>query len=512
MTASRLNFFGDTMAKLELKIDSREVWAAYADRLYSGDKVSKSVTEMLQNSVDAGSSEIRISLSKNEEKQWVLSFADDGCGMTPDVFLNRFLCLGGKGESTGDRTGGNGVAKAVILFNRYVADFKIHSTSEGRSFTVTQNDILSGGELVEVPEKMTTRHGVTFEITYKSDAYIYPETIKPLLAFARPTRRTKIVFNNEIVRPCGQISHFHTDLAGYPVYKYQGDNYGGYIIILSNGLPQFTEYTGAEGTYLIDFTSTTFRDFTPSRERLANEILEKTLRRLKDRVHYEHENPVSAKTPPQKVQKRFAYNFRKNKAKKEPKEKFVFMQPEGPLPTMEHNLPVLEDDRRAALVSSGSQSIIEDSTANAHDALAELVPLRGVIFEDRSSKLRKEWHPEKLARFRKLLVLMDRYIEIFETEHDDLEVANIGFMKNSGYHEAIWSSDEKAVLIDISKLDKKFSVAALQIANHLSHELAHRWEHSHNENFALRQARLLNTMAVRAKDFAAIRREIRKVK
>jgi hypothetical protein len=499
------------MAKLELKIDSREVWSAYADRLYSGDKIVKSITEMLQNSVDAGASRVNISIAQNGDKTWSLVFEDDGRGMSADVFLNRFLCLGGKGESTGDRTGGNGVAKAVILFNRLVADFSIRSVSaDGRGFIVRQNDILSGAELVE---GNGSKSGVIFEIQYKSDAYIQIPSLKRMLSFAKP-RATEIILNGEVIRFSGNPSELHSEIVGYPVYKVNDDlemggEYKGYNVVLSNGLPQFVEYTGSDETYLVDFTPTTFRDFTPARERLANDLLEKAFRRLKDRVTYERENPVSSKIPKQKVQKRFTYNFRKSKAKKE---QFVIKQPDH-LPEMIHQsfAPVLEDDRIAALVTSGIRSQVESEEKKSDDLLSSLIESRGVIFEDRSS-MRREWHPENVARFRKILVLMDRYIEIFEQEFSDLEVANIGLMRSCHSHDAHWSSEDKAILIDVEKLEGKFSVVALRLLNTLTHELSHRWEYSHNERFASRQAQLLDVVAENSKKFSEARKSVRRIR
>lgn len=494
------------MAKLELKIDSREVWNAYADRLYSGDKIVKSITEMLQNSVDGGAANVDILIAQKTDGTWTLRFKDDGRGMTADIFLNRFLCLGGKGGETAEtdgKTGGNGVAKAVILFNREVTDFTITSVSPyGRGFVVRQNDILSGADFVEGTGSNT---GVTFDIAYKHDAYISVTAIKRMLAFANT--RTNITLNGEPILFVGERSDLHTDIAGYPVYKVSDEKeYKGYNIVLSNGLPQFMEYTGAEETYLIDFSPTTFRDFTPARERLSNPDLEKAFRRLKDRVIYERENPISSKTPLQKVQKRFTYNLKTSKVKKET---LVFKQPDHP-PKFPHDL-VLEDDRRAALITSGIQSVIENEKSDSDRTLEDLVPSRGVIFEDRTT-IRREWHPETKARFRKVLALMDRYIEIFEEEFTDLEVANIGLMRGCYSHDAHWSSNDKAVLIDVEKLDEKFSVVALKILNVLTHELSHRWSHSHNETFSTRQARLLDMVAERSKDFAEARRSVRRVK
>jgi len=495
------------MPKLELKIDAREVWSAYADRLYAGDKLVKSATEMLQNSVDSRSREVRIGLVREAtvDKDWVLTFADDGCGMTTDVFLNRFLCLGAKTNEEGDRTGGNGVAKAIILFNRQVKDFSITSVAEGRKFKVTQAEILGGAELKDEPT--TEKPGVTFVIRYHPNSYIYPDHLSEMLSYARLSK-TSIFLNGEKIGFDLEPSPLHSEIVGHPVYKARKpQEYRGHIVVLSNGLPQFDEWTGGTDGYVVNFERTTYKDFTPARERLANPGLEDAFRRLRERMRYEQENPLSSKIPPQPVKKRFTYNLKQRKIKRS--------APVAPKPReVEENLAesFLEDDRRAALVTSGIQSVVESAEERMNRLLESLVPCRGVIIEDRSTNPRREWHPEKSARFRKILALMDRSIEILEEAFPDLEVANIGLMRDSKSHDAHWSDDDKGVLIDVAKLDRKFSVAAHQVLYTLTHELAHRWERSHNERFSTKQAELLNAVARRAKDFGRVRKEIRRIR
>lgn len=495
------------MAKLELKIDAREVWSAYADRLYSGDKVVKSATEMLQNSVDAGARRVDINLAK-EGEEWVLSFQDDGCGMTAQVFLDRFLCLGGKGGEAGNRTGGNGVAKAVILFNRYVKDFTIDSVAQdGQRFRVTQAEILAGAELKE-SGRCSGKPGVVFVIRYTDSTPVYMDYLREMLSYARP-EKTSIFLNGQEIRSALEPSSLHTEIAGFPVYKAkEPKSYKGHLIVLSNGLPQFQEWVGGDETYVVDFTHTTYKDFTPARERLVNPDLEAAFRRLRERASYEKENPISSKIPPQKVKKRLAYNFKKSKTKKQPEAQ----KAPKDITLFESFAPILEDDRRAALVTSGIKLRVQSQEDKTNRLLETLVPSRGVIFEDCSNEVRREWHPEKQKRVRKLLAVMDRYIEIFEEEYPDLEVANIGLMRNSHYHDAHWSGDDKAVFLDIEKLDKTFQVAALQVLYTLTHELTHRWEHSHNEKFTTKQAQLLNIVARRSKDFVAARKAVRQVR
>jgi hypothetical protein len=72
------------------------------------------IREFLQNSRDAGASEIRFNFTDVDGKiQLVVE--DNGCGMDQDVIVNKLMALG---ESTkGDEhTGGFGVAKILLFF------------------------------------------------------------------------------------------------------------------------------------------------------------------------------------------------------------------------------------------------------------------------------------------------------------------------------------------------------------------------------------------------------------
>ena len=81
------------------------------------------IREFLQNSVDAGSSEIHFKFAQD---RLLLIVRDDGCGMDKDIILNKLLALGGSFKSKG-AVGGFGKAKEILFFAwRYYA---IHSKS-----------------------------------------------------------------------------------------------------------------------------------------------------------------------------------------------------------------------------------------------------------------------------------------------------------------------------------------------------------------------------------------------
>ena len=137
-----------------------------------------------------------------------------------------------------------------------------------------------------------------------------------------------------------------------------------------------------------------------------------------------------------------------------------------------------------------------------------LVPRRGVIIDNRIDA--EQWHPEDETEFRRVIVLMDRYIEHLE-EKFEIEVANIGIMQDERV-EGCWQDDDAAVLINTKKinmLDQR--IWAHQLLYLLTHELSHYKYASHTERFAILQADMLNHIAMNWDDFEHERKQITKI-
>lgn len=527
------------MPKLELKIDAREVWAAYADRLYSGDKFVKSITEMLQNSVDAESREVQITIEKKAEKHYIIYFKDNGCGMDTYTFLNRFLCLGGHAqENRGkDKTGGNGVAKAIILFNKHVVDFWIDSTAKGQHFLVTMSDILNGKELTS--RKTHNSSGVVFMIEYRAPENIYfpgPDIskIKRMLSFA-VVPNTKIVLNGEEIECCLKKSDLHSALIDHHVYiptTTDSYDYRRSLVVLSNGLPQFADYIAHEGTFVINFRSTTYADFTPSREKVITPELKKAIERLQERLTYEHENPITSKLEkPKSGVKRRTFNLKKRKTPKQQKDapESVVVGYESPIMSdVRHINPELQSvatqRTEAGIIQLDDRPVFNDETLPPEERpqmsdeerelrriakiFEELVPSRGIIIDNRIDA--EQWHPEEETKFRRVIVLMDRFIELLEYKFG-IEVANIGIMQDDRV-EGCWQDDDAAVLVNTKKLNMLDQrIWSHQLLYLLTHELPHYKYASHTEPFSLLQADMLSHIAMNWDDFEHERKQITKI-
>jgi len=87
--------------------------------------------EVGQNSLDAGAKNIVISVKMAVGEACRIVWADDGCGMSLDILINKFLTLGESHKRKG-ATGGFGWAKTLILFAQ-------------ASYIVTTGDIILKG-------------------------------------------------------------------------------------------------------------------------------------------------------------------------------------------------------------------------------------------------------------------------------------------------------------------------------------------------------------------------------
>jgi len=99
-----------------------------ARKIYENNFYAVWAREVLQNSVDALSKNVRIqnelvkiieenARTKEDEEKMItkLTVQDDGCGMTEDVIRNAFLALGGSSKVSDTAVGGFGIAKVIVM-------------------------------------------------------------------------------------------------------------------------------------------------------------------------------------------------------------------------------------------------------------------------------------------------------------------------------------------------------------------------------------------------------------
>lgn len=109
--------------------------------------------EAFQNAVDAGASRIDVKTTEVDDDKVRVVITDNGCGMSKDTLLKRFLAIGGSFKANGG-TGGFGVAKNLLAFAQH--SYTIH----------TGNIMLEGiGSEYEIDENYPVAHkGVTLSV------------------------------------------------------------------------------------------------------------------------------------------------------------------------------------------------------------------------------------------------------------------------------------------------------------------------------------------------------------
>lgn len=128
--------------------------------------------EAVQNSVDAGASEIELGCIENDDGTVTVWCEDDGKGMDKDVILNKFLVLGGTTKTlTSGTAGGFGKAKELLILPWL--SWKIHSRStvvdgSGINYVVDTAEYLHGTRLeVVMSQDQCTNHAAAISFVSK---------------------------------------------------------------------------------------------------------------------------------------------------------------------------------------------------------------------------------------------------------------------------------------------------------------------------------------------------------
>jgi len=161
--------------KAQMSIDPALI-SLLGRKLYSSHPLQIIVRELLQNSVDACKNihpYIRIEVQtkkicKPEEEFFtIITCTDSGCGMSEDVLINKFLCLGGTTKSDGETVGGFGIAKAAIMSGIW---WSVHT----HDLYVSSKMVMNGADV----KKTNYIEGTIVKVVLKG--YIYSSDISDM--------------------------------------------------------------------------------------------------------------------------------------------------------------------------------------------------------------------------------------------------------------------------------------------------------------------------------------------
>jgi hypothetical protein len=148
------------------------------------------IREAIQNSIDAGATEIKISTDGEN-----IEFADNGCGMNADILTHKLLTLGGTKKELGS-VGGFGKAKEVLFFSWDKWFIDTGMDGETRFFV---SESMIGNKPIKVYNDKHKDIGTIIGITVENDVfggvYNWIETFKEYVGFC--TTKCKIYIDEE---------------------------------------------------------------------------------------------------------------------------------------------------------------------------------------------------------------------------------------------------------------------------------------------------------------------------
>lgn len=150
-----------------------------------------------QNSLDAGASRIDVTIEEIGDETIVI-WADNGCGMTRDIILGKFMAVGGSQKANGN-TGGFGIAKLILAFahKRYeilTLTNKVEGSNDSFSISELPDSypgcllrvVMDGNYKQELENnfiywtRFTTAPGVTFRLNGIACEFLPADKVEPL--------------------------------------------------------------------------------------------------------------------------------------------------------------------------------------------------------------------------------------------------------------------------------------------------------------------------------------------
>lgn len=208
--------------------------------------------EFMQNSVDCGSSEIRITLALRNGNT-LLEVANNGEPMTEDVLVNKLLSLGSSGKRFNGSVGGFGKAKELLYF--CWLSYTIHSGAHqvegsGAEYTIRKAKMLHGtGSRIEIPGdcvKRMSEHFIAFTALSNIKAQVWVNGVRV------EDRLHNGYFRREL--PFGRV---HTNR--------QLENV---LVVRIAGTPMFTAFTRWDGCVVLELNGTSADHLTANRDGL----------------------------------------------------------------------------------------------------------------------------------------------------------------------------------------------------------------------------------------------------
>lgn len=231
------------------------------------DYQSRLVAEVIQNSYDAGASEIHLNFEDD-----YMEFIDNGKGMDYHTMREGMLTLGGSIKDKGN-TGGFGAAKKILLFSH--KSYEIHSLNNHIQGNQLDYDIIEGEDILGTSIKIKPFEG----FAYRKDGMIYKAK-----EFLRKCDLNSDVYinNNKFDNYLSLPEVRETEL----ITTYSQDERGkNEILVRANGLFMFSRYlTSLNMKVVCEVKKPSKESFSQSRDSLKG-VFQKEFDALVDELN-----------------------------------------------------------------------------------------------------------------------------------------------------------------------------------------------------------------------------------
>ena len=235
------------------------------------------IREFLQNSRDAGATEIKFNFSSSPDNSTELTVTDNGCGMDQETIINKLMALGETTKGEG-HVGGFGVAKILLFFchQSYTIETKnLLVTGSGGTYTIQSNNNFINGvkaSLVIAPE-LTTYYSLS-TIIYICQEEIRKSYLPSLTIFVQDEEVKAEIKKGKTVEEVSKGMTIHKRITDYDV---------DHAYVRVNGLFMFDYYVNKGRFQLIvelDGYSTEY--LTTNRDGLRGDVSDKVRKILNE--------------------------------------------------------------------------------------------------------------------------------------------------------------------------------------------------------------------------------------
>lgn len=238
-----------------------------------------------QNSLDAGATVIMVTTKVNDDGNTEVIWSDNGCGMSRDTLINKFMAIGGSEKPDGG-TGGFGVAKLILAFAQ-------------ESYKIRTRDIEATGRGAgyNVKDGLPEYKGLTLSVVMKGDEVQYINgRIKRWVRFT--TTKCKFVLNGEELTTLRMHKpKLVTDWCKVYTHKVDG-HMSNRIRVRINQQYMFDIYTSVDAQITVDLNGTDSQQYLTSNRDGMNWTWRSKLEKLVEELY---ENPNAIKKVDEKV-------------------------------------------------------------------------------------------------------------------------------------------------------------------------------------------------------------------